>query len=111
MTNLTLFFHKLRISVIFGKQFLRVLYLTIGSSVSVSDPESDNLLKISTFERFNLSEIKSLKFTSISESEDICKISISGDRFCEILFSVNINSKKIFGSRTFSRVSVFVFLI
>ena len=94
MTNLTLFFPKLRISTIFGKQFLRVLYATLGSSVSVSDPESDDILKISIFERFTLSGIKSLKFTSGSELEDIFEISIIGDRFCGILFSSGIKSLK-----------------
>ena len=38
--------------------------------------------------------MKSLQFTSGSESKDIFKISIIGDRFCGILFSSGIKSLK-----------------
>ena len=76
----------------------------------INHPESDDMLKISIFKRFTLSGIKFFKFALGSKSEDTFKILIIGDGFCEILFSVNINSEKIFPSRTFARVMVFVFL-
>ena len=73
-------FPKLRISVISGKKF--VLYARMGSSVSVSDPAFEDMLRISIFDNLSLLGTKLLVFVSGSESQEILKVSIIGDTQC-----------------------------
>ena len=53
----------------------------MGSAVSVSDPESDDMFIISIFDILSLLETKLLKFASGSESEEIPKVSIIEDSY------------------------------
>ena len=52
----------------------------MGSSVSVSDPESEDMVIISIFDIWSSLETKLFEFSSGSDSEQILKVSIIGDR-------------------------------
>ena len=71
----------------------------LGSLISVSDPESKDMLRTSILDISSLLGTKLLEFASGSESGEICKISII---YSEILFLPNINSDSGFFYSKFS---------
>ena len=86
--------------IILGKKFL--LCPKLGSSISASDPESEDMLRISIIGILFLLETKLLEFASGAESEYIFNVLIIGDRHSEFLFSVNIKSVTGFFDSKFS---------
>ena len=80
----------------------------MGSSISVSDPESEDMVLTSILGILFFLGTELLELASGSESEKIFKVSMIGGRYLEILFSVNINSSLILCS--FLNYTKFCFL-
>ena len=90
MTDSTLIFTKLRISVILGKQFL--LYARMGSSVSVPNPESDDIFRIFILGIIFPQELFFLIFSGF-ESDEVSNISMIGGKLWGVLSLIGSVSK------------------